>query len=551
MTRSTPLSRVGALALAVAAASTLSHPLSGQDTDPGSRTSRIALDAAVRATVTEIAGSTAYIDVGASSGLADGDTVSVRPVGDERMLGHWLVLSVASEESLVTAVGRPFPVTVGEAFLLSGAFTLPREGAPHHAPAEPVGPASADRGEAAPAVPAPPLSVRGRIYLSMNAVSSRLRSEYDPLADTRSFFSPTTRLRLEASHLPGQVTLHANVRGSYRHDPNELTTPTNSIRVYELSAEKRFDRVPVRLRIGRFYSPHEAFTGYWDGVLARVGPDGFGVGAVVGLEPDRWNESFDTHRPKQAAFLDFGRWSADRGVRGEFAAVRVQPELTQSDRPQPEHLYLGGSGRVWLGRASVAYTVQVDRDPATSDWVISDLLLESSVRLLGPLRARGRWSRRSPFYFWQGPSPVSYRRDDVGAGIAILGRGASIEGDASVHLADGKTSPSYTYSGVLRVHSFAGSRWGVSATGSVWDDELFRMLSAGGGLNRSWGRSHGRVGYRLIDSRNAWFEQRAHQVEGVLDIPVQPGVRATLLGHARWGAGLRSYRVQVSLWRSF
>ena len=515
----------------------------------------------VLAVVTELAGSTLYVDAGTRQGLFDGDTLRVTDAGDGSTLGALTVLSSATAQALLAFAGRPFPITLGDTLGLDPphigrAVTAASRSAggatsegdtvgglrtPGALPTDPA--ADGDDDQLAP-FRLPP-TVHGRIHFSMNAQSSSTHWGTGSAPLSRSFLTPTMRLRLEASDLPGDVTLKANVRGSYRHEATGLVEPAGSLRVYELSFEKRLAGAPLRLQAGRFFSPYEAFSGYYDGALVRVGSDGFGVGGAVGVEPDRWNEGFSTARPKRSAFIDFQAIGPGRGMTGEFAAVQVRPESGA------EHLYFGWAGQAWVGGLNIAHTAQIDRDPTSGRWVVSDLLVQGGLPLVGPLRLRGSWSRRSPFYFWQTAAPVSYRRDDVGGGFSLDLPGGSIGGDATLHQADGDSAWTRSYAGSLRVHSIAGSRLGLHGLASFWDDRLLRMVNVSAGVNRSWGRGFGRLGYRMIDSRNAWFELLSHQAEALVDVPVQPGVRATVLGHARWGRGLRSYRVQIGFWRSF
>ena len=522
----------------------------------------------ITVSVTGIAGSTFYVDAGTLHGVFDGDTLRLSRIrsGVKEELGAALVVSAASTEALLAFTGPPFSLTLGDslAFAVSGATRGRRRTAARDPSGRALPPPSPERAAGGRSVgtaasesagaesdeqilPFPGRgAIRGRVHVSMNAQSSttRWRSPTDPVS--RTFVTPTTRLRLEASDLPGGVVLNANLRGSYRQEATSLVDPAGSLRVYELSLSRSSDRLPVQLRVGRFFSPHEAFTGYLDGGLLRVGSDGIGVGVAVGLEPDRWNEGFSTERPKRAAFLDFSRAGRSGGISGEVAAVQVLPESAG-----PEQLYFGWSGRMWMGELSLAHTVQVDRDPTTDGWVISDLLAETTVPLGGSLQIHGTLSRRSPFYYWQATGPVSYRRDDVGAGVSVDLTGAFVSASTFWHQADADSTWHRSYQGSIRVPRLGGSAFGAHGSASYWSDTLLRTLNAGAGVDRSWGRAFTRLGYRLIDSQSAWFEQRSHQAEALIDLPVQPGVRASALGHVRWGLGLRSYRVQLGIWRSF
>ena len=93
--------------------------------------------------------------------------------------------------------------------------------------------------------------------------------------------APTLRLRAAVTRLPGGLRLETNLRAAYRSSSMGLLETSPSLRVYQASVEKEFTMVPLQLRLGRFYNPYESYGGYLDGVLARVGRQGFGVGVTA------------------------------------------------------------------------------------------------------------------------------------------------------------------------------------------------------------------------------------------------------------------------------
>ncbi len=505
-------------------------------------------DGVLEVRVTRVTGTSVYVDAGSDQGLSKGQSIQAeRQVGRGR--GSLEVLSTTSKSALLGFAGRPFPITRGDGLRL----TLPQTRGPDRAVAQvPADPPTHD-GQPGPSVEttsldpvwALPPNVSGRVSMELDGRTSR--TEWDPfsLDGTRTFLSPLARLQFSARDLSGGLSVRGRVRAAYRYGSDGVIDPATSVRVYEFDAEKRFDAVPLRMQVGRFFSPYEASSGYWDGLLMRVGGDGAGVGGVVGLEPDRWNQGFSTTRPKVSGFFDFRSAGQSGGIEGDVAVTHVRP----SDG-RPNQLYVGSSSRIWIGGLGLSHTVQVDQHPETREWIISDLLVQTSVPVTRSLEVHGRWSRREPNYFWL-DTPFSYRRDDIGGGATVRWRGGTIVTNVTLHQVDGDSAWTRSASTALRLHSITAAKIGLRLAANVWDAPFGRVSTASLSADRVVGDGWFGGAYRLYRSEGAWQNLVTHQVDATASWTLPDGVRLTGLASTVVGSGILQQRVQVGVSRSF
>ncbi|MFT5433317.1 MAG: hypothetical protein ACI9OJ_004023 [Myxococcota bacterium] len=509
-------------------------------------------DGTLEVRVTRVSGTTVYINAGADQGLGKGQTVQAeRRVGRGR--GTLEVLSTTSRGAVLGFAGRPFSITRGDGLRLKLPQTRGPDraiadiDAPSQGPAPENQPRSAETAgaEAVDPVWRLPPNVTGRISMELDARGSR--TDWDPfgLDATRTFLTPLTRLQFTAREVADGVTVRGRLRAAYRYGSDGVIDPTAAVRVYEFDAEKRFDAVPLRMKVGRFFSPYEASSGYWDGLLVRVGGDGFGLGGVVGLEPDRWNQGFSTSRPKASGFLDFRSSGRRGGIEADLAATHVRP--TDS---RPNQLYFGSSGRVWLGNFGVSHTVQVDRNSATNEWVVSDLLIQSRIPVSRAFELRGRWSRREPNYFWL-DDPFSYGRDDIGGGTTIRWRGGAVLTDVTLHQVDGETGWTRSASTALRFNSVSPADLGMRAAVHVWDAQFGRVSTASLSVDRVVRDAWFSAAYRIYRSEGGWEQLMTHQVDATASWSLPDGVRVTGLASTLVGSGILQQRLQLGFSRSF
>ncbi len=497
-------------------------------------------DTTVSAQVIQIAGAVVYVGVGTGAGLAEGDTVWVRRADgtdDERPM---IVVSSSRRSTALTFAAAPMPVTRGERLALRIGGSAPLAVTP------------ARETEATVARRPPPTlgtgpRIDGRISMDVQALRSTTRYDSEAPSTTRTFVTPTSRLQLRVSDLPGGLSLRTSLRGSYRYDANGIVDPAQSVRVYELAAHKRFQAVPVELQMGRFYNPYDQFSGYWDGLLVRVGGDGLGVGGVVGLEPDRWNEAFSADRPKFSVFMDFRRSGQRGGTRGSFSVQHVRPSSEFV-----EHTYAGWSQSFWWNGANLAHSIQIDRDPESNRWVVSDLFLNGSVGLGRGLRLRARWSNRRPFYYWRAsPDVFSYRRNSVAGGMSWSWAGGSLAADLTGHTSDVAQGWSLSSAGTVRLHSIGVAGLGLTVTGTHGSFDRTSITSLATTLDRRVGTTSLRGGYRVYRSASPFHEILSHNLDGYLTTPLMDNLRLTVQLSTQLNRNLLANRAYLSLTRTF
>src|SRR5690606_847406 len=362
-------------------------------------------------------------------------------------LGAVAVLSVTDARAVATFAGRPFALTRGTALLLE----LPRHGVP--AGASPVAGAdstavakAADGRQAGHRVRAEPAatSAAARAVEPAHAqytaprLDGRLALDFEAMRTTSSpaagegwvddVAAPTLRLRAAVTRLPGGLRLETNLRAAYRSSSMGLLETSPSLRVYQASVEKEFTTVPLQLRLGRFYNPYESYGGYLDGVLARVGRQGFGVGVTLGYAPELGTEGFTTDLPRLSAFLD---------VHHRGRTLRYDMDLSFHDeRPRSDTVaarrYIGWSQHLAWNGFRIGQRLQADRAPGTGEWLVSHLELFAAAPLTAGLHVNGRYVLLRPESFPDAPGLPAARRERASAGPLPVGRAGSASVDGGV-----------------------------------------------------------------------------------------------------------------------
>jgi hypothetical protein len=359
----------------------------------------------------------------------------------------------------------------------------------------------------------------------------------------RRFATPTTRLSLLASGLPGGITVRANVRASYRYDELVGGPPPLSIRAYEVAAIKSFERVPLEIMLGRFGNPYESYSAYWDGALVRLGrPSGIGVGMAVGFEPELHNEAFSRALPKLTAFADFaargGGWRYDTDA--SFHVVR--PSFGA------ERHFVGWSQRLSLGRLAISQRLRVDGSPTGGAWSLTELRLRGSLDLVGPLRLRSTYRRSGSTLMppLQPMAPSAVRRE-MTVGLDLSGDRGSLSAEG------GRTDRSGEEPG-WSLYGSAGLRVrgaGLLLSGRRWARGDAESWSVAPALSFNVSVWEWRTGYRFYRTGSGRGTVSAHAAEGQVGVDVTRGMRVTLRGERQWGANLTGIRVRIGIWRSF
>jgi len=481
-----------------------------------------------------IAGSNLYIDAGTQSGIVDDDTLMVFTQADGVLLGTFVVVTVTRERAVVTFASDPFPVTRGKTLHLvlgrtTAVFPSPvteRRGTEAQRRATGFGP-----------------QVSGRLSVDVNALQTRSEAPEIGVEPTdRTFTTPTARLRMNMTRLPGDLRFQINTRASARYASTDLTQPEQSFRVYQASLAREWRM--AQFEAGRFYSPYETFSGYWDGALLRVGGDGFGVGAAVGFQPERSNETFSSNLPKYTAFVNAGH----RGRSVFFDTDLSFHEFRPRDGTA-NYRFIGWSQQLRVGGFQVGHRIQVDHDAIAGKWVVTQLLARSSIPLGRRITVRFRYALRQPDPFLLQDTVVSTRRDQGSAGLSFwLGNG-TISADVIGNRVEGDPI-SYTYSGSFSFPNTALLGLGVSSTINYWVLGDTKAVYASGALSRSFGRFHSRVAYYRYQTE-ALTTVLTHTAEVSLTFPVTQRLYTSLQGRIQRGENLNSNNLYTGLWFNF
>ena len=539
-----------------------------------------------RIRVTGIAGSTIYISLEAPEigEIAAGRALDVSRIPDGPVIGRLLVIERAGRRLLTRFEGEAFPVTRGTVLYLAT-----EDGAGPIHPRDPFFRVRATDSDENPGPPGTP--IRGvsngletrssgsrrsdRVYgprlsglLSLESDLRRSTSSFTGRRDgtiDRTFATPGARVRATLSGLPVGLQIHTSLRGYNRDRQSRRPVQESQLQVFEAYALVSPRGSPVTLQGGRFLNRHEAFTGYWDGGLLRIGTPRFGVGAAVGWEPAVRGERLDQNLFKYGAFVGLETGSRATGYRLSLSAVRVDPRvpLVGSDPgagpSAMRRTIVGASQRLTAGPVRLHANVEAEQDTAVSGWVISRAYLGATVRA-GRVTVRGNASRlRGPVGVAFAPSldprrgspRVGPPRDRVGAGVSLRIGSGSIGGDVTLSR-DRLERTSHTFAGHLGMPRALPGDVGFGLNGFYWEDDRTNTVVSGfATLSRRFGRVRADVGYRFDRSERSGLGVVSHGLQIGFSVQGSTGWNYQMMGFARRGTDLETDRLYTRLSKSF
>lgn len=364
----------------------------------------------------------------------------------------------------------------------------------------------------------------------------------------RTFATPTTRLSLVATELPGGFTVRTNLRASYRYDELRSGPPPVSIRAYELSASKAFEALPLVLILGRFANPYERYSAYWDGVLIRVGrQSGLGVGAAAGFEPALHNERVSGALPKVTGFADYSARGAGWRYETDVSVHFVRP----TDGADRSHA--GWSQRVSLGPLDLTQRLRVDGGLDGRSWSVGDIRVRAGLGVGGPLRVRGTYGRSRAMpalantVFGVGDPPLGPVREEETVGLDLLGGRASASIDAGRTRRDG-ASAGFSLSGNAGLRIGGG---GISIAGQRWSRSSAESLSLAPSIDGSVAGMDWRTGYRYYRTEVGLGAVVSHAVEAQVGFEVANAIHLRVRAERQWGPNLAGTGLHLGVWRSF
>jgi hypothetical protein len=525
----------GRLSILTAMLLGLAGPALAQTTEPGTRRVAVSID--------YVSTDGLYLGVGSDGGAAVGDTIPVfaDSIAGEA-LGRIVLLSVTRRRS----VARPLEATSLEAGRTVFLEIPVVAGAPSTsvvaAAPTPVVPRSA-----APSADAG-ARLTGRSSFDLAVRETRTSWSGDLSGESvRRFATPTTRLSLVASNLPGGLMIRANVRAAYRYDEITAGPPPLSVRAYELAVSRELDAVPVQILLGRFANPYESYSAYWDGVAIRVGFEaGPGIGVVAGFEPHLQDEGFSTTLPKLTAFADYavraGAWRYDTDVSLHFMRPGSTLDLA----------FAGWSQRASLGPLDLSQRLRLHQGDDRR-WSVADARMRAVLRVAEPFRLRASYGRLSTAIplgvptadtLMITPAPM---REEASAGIELGGPRGGVWADVGGTRREGWGRGISLSTGVR--WAWRSSRVGLGA--QRWSGGGTRTLSAAPTFEMIRGSLSWRTSYRLYRADTAFGSTVTHTVGSEVGFALARKLHLTVGGERQWGERLTGTRLHLGVWRAF
>ena len=191
-------------------------------------------DTRVLTVVDHVSGSEIYLAAGSDHGIQEGDTLSVYEGEGEgaEFLGTLTIQSATERRSVASFAGPPFPVSADLMYLglpraLAEARAAERAQEAEVAAAVSVGAEQNPEPDPDPAqqvVPRPPIKIRGRVSLDMDALQTTTRwGESAAEEATRTFSTPT--VRLQARKPRSQIAQTGHRRPGYGSLHNKSPCP--------------------------------------------------------------------------------------------------------------------------------------------------------------------------------------------------------------------------------------------------------------------------------------------------------------------------------------
>jgi hypothetical protein len=288
------------------------------------------------AKVTYLTSATVYVDAGSEEGVQEGDVLDV--VRNGTVIGWLHVFVVSSHKSGCRREDPGLDVVVGDVVRYIPHLD-PAKAAAAAAAGAGTAPAAAGSAPDAAASPAPKRSSSGRGALRDWGLAGRIGVRYQiieqPDTDYR-FTQPGLDLRLAGTNLGGSsMGLEVDIRSyrSYRiSGPQSAELQTN--RVYRANASWTGREVPMRVVVGRMYSPTLSTVSLFDGVLAEYSSPRWSFGGLAGTQPNPVDYGFSSLVRQYGGYATLrglpGRrsnWGATVGLVGSYIEGEINREF--------------------------------------------------------------------------------------------------------------------------------------------------------------------------------------------------------------------------------
>jgi len=500
--------------------------------------------------VSSIAASVIYLSSGSNDGISNGDTLYVYL--EEEFLGALIVQNVASESLASEFADQPFPITRGQTLILR--FDKPPEA---ETGSEEVrteitsreksimeGSGSGHSSGRAGLKPRP--KVTGRIQMGGTAISTQ--TTWTSLQDNRTdrlFLTPYTNLSTLISNLPGGLRLDASISYTYRYSNRSSISPAHSARFYRLNIEKAFERIPVSITAGRFYNRYEIFSGFWDGMMLRIGNRTNGIGLIAGFEPIRSNEGFQADLPKYSAFTYHEFEAGPIKSSTELDVTAVMPTTNLNN-----HIYAGLFQQFMVNRHRVSVRLQADQNPLDNQWFLSQVMLRGLLEITEHLQLHGAFNRRRPYRMFSFIRPLGYERTSITGGVRYHLPFISLGSDLS-RITSEYSPTAYAISGYVQTNRTLLWELDLSANAQYWFNETSASLRISPAIGRNFNTLHLGVGYEFYqtDYFSGQYQTHTGTLSAMMSINRYWSVHANL--RSGYGDLFINNSLQFSIWRSF
>ena len=286
------------------------------------------------AKVTYLTSATVYVDAGSEEGVQEGDVLDV--VRNGTVIGWLRVFVVSSHKSGCRREDPALDVVVGDVVRY-----IPQVDPTKVTAAAPVAgtPPAGTTSTGTVAAPAPKRTSTGRGALRDWGLAGRIGLRYlvvdQPDTDYR-FSQPGVDVRLAGTNLGGgPMGLEVDIRSyrSYRVS-GPLSEELASNRVYRANASWTGRDVPMRVIVGRMYSPTLSTVSLFDGVLAEYSSPRWSFGGLAGTQPDPVDYGFSSDIRQYGGYATFRgvpgrreRWGVTMGLVGSYQEGEINREF--------------------------------------------------------------------------------------------------------------------------------------------------------------------------------------------------------------------------------
>ena len=496
----------------------------------------------LRVVVEYVTASQVYLSAGQLQGLFPNDTVQAHRNASALDTVVLVIASSSRTRAVAVPVVASTVIARGEVLLitlspsaLQRAEALRAPGVIADADAPPLAPVTTR-------TPEQGVRSSGRIGLEFDAARTWSRfGTGESQVSERTYLTPAIRVRLRTENLPGGMRFTTNVRATQLSSSNSEASELR-VQLYQASLEGDIKPAGMHYQLGRFYNPYESHSGYWDGMLLRVGSSRMGAGIVAGYTPAHGNQTVTSVSPKFSAFVDAharnGRFRYDVDV----SAHQQSNVFVASD-----HQFVGVSQSIGYGRAYFTQRAQFGKTAGQLE--LWQAQFTGSAVVAGPLSLNARFTTERNDLYLGGTAPDLGRRTRWSAGAVLSGKAgfANLEaGSVDSGLGSKATIGSANFF-LPRALLIAG----IGFSGNVTRDDAFTSTFFAPYLERYSGRMRARLGasYFRTDYGTTVFEQKGG--DATLTFPVGKRSEIAWTATATSGSNLRTARTGISFWQSF